>query len=111
MVADTRPAGYGIAPSDAGQVGPVIYARWSIHHSRRATSSGVGAFFLECADMWHLLLPFRQFWALRRRPSGGTIQIASKDSASVSASPRGQLPKGQPRLPQAPGWPFLFSAF
>lgn len=73
MAEDTCPAGYGIAPSDAGQVEPVIYARWSIHHSRKATSSGVGALFLECAVTRHLLLPFRQSWALRRRPSGGTI--------------------------------------
>jgi hypothetical protein len=68
-------SGHGIAPAGAGQVDPAIYARWSIHHSRRATSSGVGAFFLECAVIRHLLLPFRQSWALRRRPSGGTIEL------------------------------------
>ena len=68
MVEDTRPAGYGIAPSDTGQVDPVIYARWSIHHSRNATSSGVGAFFLEYADMRHLLLPFSAVLSLAAAP-------------------------------------------
>jgi hypothetical protein len=67
VVEDSCPAGYGIASAVAGQVEPFIYARWSIHHSRRATSSGVGDFFLAYA-MRHRPSAISAVWGLAVAP-------------------------------------------